>query len=62
MALIRRIFEVDPLVYPHCAGPMRIIAFITEPRVIKKILRHLAATGVDACSPPGPREHHPTAA
>jgi hypothetical protein len=60
--LIRRIFEVDPLVYPHCAGPMRIIAFITEPRVIKRILRHLAATGVDARSAPDPRERPPTAA
>lgn len=32
---------------------MRIIAFITEPRVIGKTLRHLAAKGVDARSPPG---------
>ena len=29
------------------------LAFITEPRVIGKILRHLAAKGVDARSPPG---------
>ncbi len=41
---------------------MRIIAFITEPRVIHTILRHLAAKGVDARSPPGPNERHPTAA
>lgn len=51
--LIRRIYEVDPLVCPRCGGTMRIIAFITEPRVIASILRHLAATGVDARSPPG---------
>jgi hypothetical protein len=50
--LIRRIYEVDPLVCPHCGGPMRIIAFITEPTVIGKILKHLAAKGVDARSPP----------
>jgi len=31
---------------------MRIIAFMTEPRVIGKILRHLARRGVDARSPP----------
>ena len=31
---------------------MRIIAFITEPKVIGKILKHLAARGVDARSPP----------
>jgi hypothetical protein len=31
---------------------MRIIAFITEPRVIGAILRHLAKKGVDARSRP----------
>jgi hypothetical protein len=51
--LIRRICEVDPFLCPRCGGPMRIIAFITEPRVIGKILRHLASRGVDARSPPG---------
>ncbi len=50
--LIRRIFEVDPLICPRCGGKMRIIAFITEPRVIGKILRHLAEKGADARSPP----------
>jgi len=28
--LLRRIYEVDPLRWPRCAGPMRIVAFITE--------------------------------
>ena len=51
--LIRRIFEVDPLVCPRCGATMRIIAFITAPKVIDRILKHLAATGVDARSPPG---------
>jgi hypothetical protein len=32
---------------------MRIVAFITEPKVIRKILPHLAAKGIDARSPPG---------
>ncbi len=36
---------------------MRIIAFITEPRVIGKIPKHVAAKGVDARSAPaGPSE------
>ena len=36
---------------------MRIIAFITEPGVIGKILRQLASRGVDARSPPaGPTD------
>ena len=31
---------------------MRILAFVTAPRVIVKILRHLAAEGVNGRSPP----------
>ncbi len=41
--LIRRVYEVDPLVFPRCRGVMRVVAFITEPRVIRRILDHLAA-------------------
>ena len=50
--LIRRIFEVDPLVCPRCGEAMRILAFVTEPKVIDRILKHLAAKGIDARSPP----------
>jgi hypothetical protein len=39
--LIRKIYEVDPLVCPKCNGQMRIRAFIEEQEVIKKILTHL---------------------
>ncbi|MGZ6970982.1 MAG: hypothetical protein ACXVID_04905 [Thermoanaerobaculia bacterium] len=39
--LIRRIYEVDPLVCTRCGGAMRIVSFITERPVILKILRHL---------------------
>jgi hypothetical protein len=50
--LLRRIYEVDPLICPRCGATMRIVACITEPRVITKILRHLAAKGADPRSPP----------
>ena len=39
--MIRRVYEVDPLVCPRCGAEMRVIAFITEPRVIRRILDHL---------------------
>ena len=39
--LIRKVFEVDPLLCPDCGGEMRIIAFIEELAVIRKILKHL---------------------
>lgn len=60
--LIHPAYEVDPPVCPRCGGPMRIVAFITEPKVIRKILLHLAAKDIDARTPPGPRERHPTSA
>jgi hypothetical protein len=39
--LIRKVYEVDPLECPKCNGPMRIIALIDDPRVIRRILEHL---------------------
>lgn len=50
-ALIARIYEVFPLICPHCGGPMRIIAFIafiTFSADIHKILEHI---GVDSEAP-----------
>ena len=37
--LIKKIFGADSLVCP-CGGRMRIISFITDPRVVDRILRH----------------------
>jgi len=39
--LLRRILEVDPLACPRCGEEMRIVAFITEPKTIDRILEHL---------------------
>jgi ribosomal protein S27E len=50
--LIKRIYEVDPLVCPSCGSEMKVIAFITEHEVVDAILRHLAKTG--ARHPRGP--------
>ena len=47
-ALIARIYEVFPLICPHCGGQMRIIAFITFSADIHKILDHI---GVDPEAP-----------
>jgi hypothetical protein len=40
--LIRRIYEVDPLTCIECGGEMRILAFLLDPAVVRKILAHLA--------------------
>ncbi len=50
--LIKRIYEVDPLVCPSCGSEMKVIAFITEHEVVDAILRHLAKAG--ARHPRGP--------
>jgi len=50
--LIKRIYEVDPLVCPTCGADMRIIAFLIDHDVVDAILRHLAIT--EAQSPRGP--------
>ena len=49
-------------IYAKVAVHLCIMAFITEPRVIQKILHHLAATGASGRGLPGSTERHPIAA
>ena len=35
--LIQKIYEVDPLIYSRCNGPMRVISFIEDEQVIPSI-------------------------
>ena len=42
--MIKRVYEVDPLVCPDCGGEMKIIAFIIDLQVVEQILRHLRRT------------------
>jgi len=39
-ALIKCVYEVDPLKCPSCGGTMKIISFIDQDQVIRKILKH----------------------
>jgi hypothetical protein len=39
--LYRRVFRDDLLVCPRCAGPVRVLAAITDPAVVAAILTHL---------------------
>jgi hypothetical protein len=39
--LIQKIHQIDPLLCPKCLGPMRIISFIEDDALIRKILVHL---------------------
>ena len=49
--LIARVFEVDPL-RCRCGGFMRVVAFILDPAVIRKILQHRPRHEPRAHAPP----------
>jgi hypothetical protein len=51
---VRKIFEADPLTCA-CGGRMRIISFITNPRVIDRILRHRQSGRCKTADPFEPR-------
>ena len=38
--LIKKVYEVDPLVCPKCSAPLKLIAVIEDPDVIYRILKH----------------------
>ncbi len=50
--LIARVFEVDPL-RCVCGGTMRVVSFILDPVVIRKILQHRPRPEARAHAPPG---------
>jgi len=52
--MIRKVFEVDPLLCPRCGGQMRIIAFLSDYTAVDRISNHLKLTFV-AERPPPPR-------
>jgi hypothetical protein len=39
--LLKRVFAVDVLSCPRCDGPMRMVAFVADERIARKILTHL---------------------
>jgi hypothetical protein len=57
--LIRRVYQTDPLLCPKCGSPMRILSFITQDRVIRRILEHLKNRAAKTRGPPT-QEPQPT--
>jgi hypothetical protein len=53
--LIRRVYEVDPLLCPRCGAEMRVIGFITEPSLIGPILDHIRRRDTVSRPPPHPQ-------
>jgi len=52
--MIRKVYEIDPLLCPRCGGQMCIIAFIEDPKTIDRIIGHLKLT-FEAERPPPPQ-------
>ena len=50
--MIRKVYEVDPIICPRCGGRMKVVAFLTEPAVVDRIIRHLGLTFVAEKPPP----------
>ena len=51
--MIPKVYEVDAMLYPHCGGQMKVIAFLTDYAVVDKIIDHLKL-GFVAERPPPP--------
>jgi hypothetical protein len=50
--MIRKVYEVDPMVCPKCGGRMKVVAFITEVAVVDRIIDHLKLRFTAAKPPP----------
>ncbi len=48
--LLAKVFEVDPLLCPRCQTEMKVLALITEPAVIDRILAHRRQAGLESPS------------
>jgi hypothetical protein len=50
--LVRRVYAVDVEVCPRCGGQARIVGFVTQPAVVRRILAHLERRGIEARAGP----------
>ena len=50
--MIRKVYEVDPMLCPQCGGTTKVIAFITDFSVVDRIIDHMKLTFVAERPPP----------
>ncbi len=50
--MIRKVYQINPLICPQCGGRMTIISFIEDLKVIDKIIAHLKLTFMAERPPP----------
>jgi len=50
--MMKKVYEIDPLICLSCGGKMRIIAFIEDHNAIDRIIRHLKLSFAAERPPP----------
>jgi len=50
--MIRKVYEVDPMVCPKCGGAMEVVAFITDYQAGDRIIDHLKLRFIAEKPPP----------
>jgi hypothetical protein len=50
--MIRKVYEIDPMVCPECGGTMKVVAFITNYPAVDRIIDHLKLRFVAEKPPP----------
>ena len=55
-SLLQRVYQIDVLVCRDCGGRLRVIAFITDERVARRILDHLGIPPVTRARPGPPKQ------
>jgi hypothetical protein len=50
--MIRKVYEVDPMVCPKCGGRMKVVAFITDYQAVDRISDHLKLRFIVEKPPP----------
>jgi hypothetical protein len=50
--MIRKVYEVDPMLCPQCGGQIKLISFLTDYSVVDRIINHLKLSFVADRPPP----------
>jgi len=50
--MIRKVYEVDPMLCPKCGGTMKVVAFITDYQAVDRIIDHLKLRFIAEKPPP----------
>lgn len=50
--VIRKVYEVGPMICPQCGRTMKVVAFLTDHAMVDRIISHLKLTFVAERPPP----------